>query len=318
MNKVGENFRKKIEEILMQGSEQYHNRKQITTVTQDDIRRKLAQINGVSIGEVEHELFEQKLLERPEFLKSIQTTQVTEIQTIFDSDALQAARKQLDDTGIFLMGETHGVLENPDIYYTLMRKLQCRALALEWEEELSPTIEHFLQTDKLLIDEILGNSSDGRITPGHFSLLKRLQKENMLEKLILYDPMLFLSTADSNKGAEIRDEGMAKNILSSLKPSVPTLITAGSFHTLTNETGEDGSFAANISLGVHLKRKFPNLQSGRIEYLSGSYSNYGIHSFEEIKSDQSTATFSQDQKGVFIFKLPHAHPAIFPKMKAVK
>ena len=142
----------------------------------------------------------------------------------FDADAVAGASEGLASTGLFLLGEKHRQTQIPRAIYTLMRRLDIRGLALEWESELRPLVDAFLAER---VDPSVALSEDGRITEGHFALLARLHDERRLERLVLMDE----TSRDWTGHWTERDAGMARRLLGERDPAVPTLVVAGGFHT---------------------------------------------------------------------------------------
>jgi hypothetical protein len=56
-----------------------------------------------------------------------------------EPSALAAARRSVAESGLLLLGEIHGVRENPLVIRSIMRALGLRGLALEWHEDLAHT-----------------------------------------------------------------------------------------------------------------------------------------------------------------------------------
>jgi hypothetical protein len=63
---------------------------------------------------------------------------------VIDPLARAAARRSLDSAGLLLLGEVHGVRENPLLMRALMQEFGLTSLALEWPEDLAPMIRAFL------------------------------------------------------------------------------------------------------------------------------------------------------------------------------
>jgi hypothetical protein len=59
---------------------------------------------------------------------------------VIEPPALAAARRSLDSAGLLLLGEIHGVRENPLLIRALMQAFGLTRLALEWPEDLVPAI----------------------------------------------------------------------------------------------------------------------------------------------------------------------------------
>lgn len=98
---------------------------------------------------------------------------VTSLGLPYESTALAAARTSLDEAGLLLLGEVHGVAENPLLIRDLMRALQITSLALEWPDGLTDTVASFLHTGTLTDHHLLW-FGDGRITAGHLRMLRDL------------------------------------------------------------------------------------------------------------------------------------------------
>lgn len=243
------------------------------------------------------------------FEEAVNNVSVSEIPTAFDESATRDIEEGLKRDKVFILGEMHGVKENVDVIYTLFKKFGFRQLALEWKPDLKQVAEMFLISNELNFNAIK-DSPDGRITAGHFALLKKLKSEEMLDGLICFDG------GSGGYGWNARDESMAKRILDAIS-STPTLVVAGNLHTKTEMIIFDNEPGEQHPMGEHVKRKIPNVASGKIEYLSGQYNNYGIKKFGEISSEEPApeARFFRDEKGVYIFRLPKAHAAIVPNPK---
>ena len=99
--------------------------------------------------------------------------------------ALAAARRSLDSSGLLLLGETHGVRENPLLIRALMLAFGLTSLALEWPGDLAPAIRAYL-AGKTLADHPWLWAGDGRITAGHLAVLAERAVAGPLE-LILFD-----------------------------------------------------------------------------------------------------------------------------------
>ena len=63
---------------------------------------------------------------------------VIDLDLVIEPRALAAARQSLDSAGLLLLGEIHGVRENPLLIGALMKAFGLTSLALEWPEDLAP------------------------------------------------------------------------------------------------------------------------------------------------------------------------------------
>jgi hypothetical protein len=186
-----------------------------------------------------------------------------------ESAALGAARTSLDEAGLLLLGEVHGVAENPLIIRDLMHALQITSLALEWPVGLADTVESFLHTGTLT-DHCLLWLGDGRITAGHLSTLGDLHAAGPL-RLTLFDPPL-----DASTGADAwarHDAAMATRLLTSAAAHTPTLVVAGNAHTPTASSGY------GVPLGAHLAAGRPAVRDIHIRYRAGSFYNLAPRRF---------------------------------------
>ena len=91
---------------------------------------------------------------------------VVDLGLVIEPAALAAARRSLAESGFLLLGEVHGVRENPLVIRALMRAFGLTGLALEWPAELAPAIGAFLAGERLADHPLLW-FGDGRITAGH-------------------------------------------------------------------------------------------------------------------------------------------------------
>lgn len=249
--------------------------------------------------------------DRITFMESIKSIRIKEVETDFEEQCVNSLNHELNTTKLFLLGETHGVKENPDIIYTLFRKFGFKQLALEWNKKLQTSIEKFLETGNLDF-EAIKNSSDGRITAGHFALLKKLKNDGLLESIICFDE------ESSSDGWDVRDANMAKNILSNLSDST-TLVVAGNLHTKVTSITFDNQETEHHTMGENVKKQITNVQSGEIKYFVGQFHNFGTGEFRPKPEniELPSAKFYKSTKGVYIFELPEAHVAIVPNPSKV-
>lgn len=244
--------------------------------------------------------------EKASFIEAISNVSIEEITTRFDEMVIQELGESVENNKLFILGEMHGAKENVDVIYTLFKKFGFRQLALEWEPKLEGVVEEYLRSGDLNFDSIK-ESPDGRITAGHFALLKKLDSEGMLEKLVCFDG------GSGGRGWDARDAVMAKNILSNLS-DIPTLVVAGNLHAKTETIVFDDESGERHPMGENVKKEIPNVPSGKIEYLAGQYHNYGTKEFKKDSSEESSsgAKFYRNEQGLYIFELPEAHVATVP------
>jgi hypothetical protein len=176
----------------------------------------------------------------------------------FEPAALAAARRSLAEYGLLVLGEVHGVAENPLLIRALLAELGLSSLALEWFDGLAPVIRAFLAGGALADHEALW-SGDGRITAGHLAVLAERAAAGPLE-LILFDGVM-----DAGWSWSRHDEAMAGRILAAAAPGAATLVVAGNAHTPTEPTG------LGVPLGAHLARQRPGVAEIRVSYGGGRF-----------------------------------------------
>jgi len=249
--------------------------------------------------------------DRFNFVESIKNIEISEIDTEFDEKSVESLITELGESKVLLFGETHGVKENVDIIYTLFKKFGFKKLALEWEIELREKAEKFLETGELDF-EVIKNSPDGRITAGHFALLRKLKDEGLLEELVCFVGKTPTGDWDS------RDACMAENIITHLSNS-PTLVIAGSLHTQVEPINFDYEKGEHHPMGENVKKKIPNVPSGKIKYLKGQFHNYGIKDFNEQSegAEFAKARFYKSNEDIYLFELPKAHVGTVPNPSEV-
>jgi hypothetical protein len=110
---------------------------------------------------------------------------VTDLTLVIEPSAEAAARRSLDQSGLLLLGEVHGVRENPLIIRALMQVFGLSGLALQWPADLAAVISAFTAGDALADHPLLW-LGDGRITAGHLAVLRERARAGQLD-LALFD-----------------------------------------------------------------------------------------------------------------------------------
>jgi hypothetical protein len=181
---------------------------------------------------------------------------------------------------------------------------------LEWSSrEFGEFTQEFLDNDHLNF-EAIKDSPDGRITAGHFALLKKLKEEDLLGEVILFDEN---TTGDTSWNE--RDLEMSQNLLNRLGEG-KTLIIAGKLHAQFNPITESDDTIRH-PMGEHIKNSLPNIPFGDIRYQKGQYHNLGTKYFT-VNPDIAPiakATFRLSEDGKYIYSVPEAHSAMVPNME---
>src|SRR5438067_7342408 len=158
------------------------------------------------------------------FLRAAAEFVVADLELEAEPSAVSAARRSLDDSGLLLLGEVHGVRENPLLIRALMQAFGLTSLALEWPDDLAPAVAAFL-AGQTLADHPMLWPGDGRITAGHLAVLAERAAAGPLE-LTLFDGIVEAGWSWSRC-----DEAMAARILAGGAAGIPTLVVAGNAHT---------------------------------------------------------------------------------------
>jgi hypothetical protein len=224
---------------------------------------------------------------------------VTDLGLVIEPAALAAARRSVDESGLLLLGEVHGVRENPLIIRALMQALGLGGLALEWPEDLAPITRAFL-AEGALADHPLLWFGDGRITAGHLAMLRERAAAGPLS-LALFD-----GTIGAGWSWSQRDEAMAGRILAHPAAGNGTLVAAGNAHTPTTPT------SLGIPLGACLAHHRPGVAQIRIRYGGGRYYNTGPRRFPRIRLARRQPRMHHSGRAL-VLDLPAAHEAVVPQ-----
>ena len=224
---------------------------------------------------------------------------VTDPGLVIEAPARAEAQRSLDSAGLLLLGETHGVRENPLLIRALMQAFGLTSLALEWPEDLAPMIRSFL-AGQTLADHWFVWGGDGRITAGHLAMLAERAAAGPLE-LILFDGVI----GDGWSWSQ-RDEAMARRLLAASGPGTRTLAVAGNAHTPTSP------IELGIPMGARLAGQRPGVREIRIGYGGGGFYNGGPRQFacREDPQDQ-TRLYQHDSE--LVLDLPLATEAVVPQ-----
>jgi hypothetical protein len=224
---------------------------------------------------------------------------VADLDIVAEPAAAAAARRSLDEAGLLLLGEVHGVRENPLVIRSLMEMFGLTSLALEWPEDLAPAVAAFL-AGEALTDHWLLWAGDGRITAGHLAVLAERAAAGPLE-LILFD-----GTIGAGWSWSQCDEAMATRVLARRAAGARTLVVAGNAHTPVGRTG------LGVPMGASLARQRPGVQEIRINYGEGSYYNLQPRRLAPAGPHQHQIRLRQHNDGL-VLDLPSAQEAVVPQ-----
>jgi hypothetical protein len=237
-----------------------------------------------------------------EFRQAVADFAAGELAVAAEPAARAAAERSVAESGFLLLGEVHGVRENPLIIAALLREFGMASLALEWPDGLAPVVSAFLAGEGLADHPLLW-ADDGRITAGHLAVLRELAAAGPLE-LTLIDGLM-----DEGWSWSQRDEAMARRVLAAPAPARGTLVVAGNAHTPVQPT------ALGVPLGAILASRRPGVREIRIDYRGGGYYNLAPHRFRPRTGSCpfSPALVLRDEDLTLI--LPTASEAVVPQRR---
>ena len=235
------------------------------------------------------------------FQRAVNEFDITSFRLSIDPAALAAARQSLDQSGLLLLGEVHGVRQNPLIVRALMVALDLTGLALEWPAALAEPVSGFF-ADGRVPDHAQLWGGDGRITVGHFALLRERFQAERLQALTLFDGV-------TEVGWSRREAAMAQRILNAQQPGSRTLVIAGSAHTALTPT------MLGVPIGARLAELRPGVREIRIRYTNGTYYNLSPQRFKLHWSLRRQARLHAEGSAL-VLDLPRAIQARVPHRMA--
>lgn len=145
-----------------------------------------------------------------------------------DIRQLNSFQSTLQKSKIIVHGEIHGIKENSDVIYTLVKKLDVKRLAIE----ASPAVSNFINSVKInsydfsLVDEDLFDLSV--LSLEMIKTIAILLQQNQLKELVFIDT--FFDNLDEDAiippSPQEREKQLTENILS-IDDSLPTLCIMG-------------------------------------------------------------------------------------------
>ena len=215
---------------------------------------------------------------------------------------LRVARGSLERTGLFVLGESHGIAETASAILTLVERLGVRVLALEWSfDEVGELLADVVATGRFDLDAIWAIpgggdlfARDGRFTAELVRVIEHLLESGALTAVVPIDRL------DQEPALEVdREVDMAERVLEHLRADAPMLVVPGYFHA--SRTPFDGF----EPMFVHLERALPGLANGALEFAEGAGYSRGEQSVRPL-----------DRPFDAVFRLEHATPATVPSRQA--
>lgn len=214
-----------------------------------------------------------------------------------DRISVERIRAALPDGGLVMVGEPHGTHETPGVLHALMTALDVRTIGFEWShEEMDECVRSFLRTGSFDLEGLWSLPAsaelfcgDGRITAGHFALLRRLRGEERLDRAILFDR---LDPEPAPEDWRSRDREMAERLLQEWDGRGVAVIAVGGFHVHLEQPG---------TMAHELAHRVP-VCTATIDYAGGHGWSRGAA--YEIRGTVPSAAIG--------LRLPAASPAVVP------
>ena len=191
-----------------------------------------------------------------------------------DIRQLNSFQSTLQKSKIIVHGEIHGIKENSDVIYPLVKKLGVKRLAIE----ASPAVSNFINSVKTgscdfsLVDEDLFDSSI--LSLEMIKTIAILLQQNQLKELVFIDT--FFDNLDEDAiippSPQEREKQLTENILS-IDDSLPTLCIMGQWHTQPKIV-TDGETRHESAL-YRLRKTKPNVPFIHNIYRQGQLFNDG-------------------------------------------
>ena len=191
-----------------------------------------------------------------------------------DIRKLSSLQSTLRKSNIIVYGEIHGIKENSDIIYALVKKLDVKRLAIE----ASPTVLNFINSvrtgscDFSLVDEDLFDLSV--LSLEMIKTIAILLQQNQLKELVFIDTFFDNLDKDAviSPSPQEREKQLTENILS-IDDSLLTLCIMGQWHTQPKVV-TDGETRHESAL-YRLRKTKPNVPFIHNVYRQGQLFNDG-------------------------------------------
>ena len=180
----------------------------------------------------------------------------------------------LQKSNLIVHGEIHGIKENANIVYTLVKKTCIQRLAIE----ASPTVFDFINSVKInsydfsLVDEDLFDLSV--LSLEMIKTIAILLQQNQLKELVFIDTFFDNLDKDAviSPSPQEREKQLTENILS-IDDSLPTLCIMGQWHTQPNVI--ENNKTQHKSALYRLRKAKPNVPFIHNVYRQGRLFNDG-------------------------------------------
>jgi hypothetical protein len=215
--------------------------------------------------------------------------------------------------GVVLVGETHGVAENAAVLDWLVRRLGPAQVALEWPAAAGAALwEH--AHGRVIDVGALRPSSDGRITPHHFEVVRRLVQRCFVSGIAAFVPE-HVQLPDDDRSQNVWEGAMARRLLELREAGCPTVAMVGSVHALLDPQPVRGPNATDVGrmfagdptfrdrdafypMGWHVAGAVSSVCI-LIRYGAGSFTNFGVRRFPRERAVKQEGLRHREGKLVF-------------------
>jgi hypothetical protein len=230
------------------------------------------------------------------FEEAVRDADASALDVKIEPEASAAARRSRDETGLLLLGEVHGVAQNPQLLRALLETFGIGTVALEWHQELAGVVDAAV-TGRPLPEHPFLWFGDGRVTAGHVAVLRAVRPE-----VVLFD-----GDAQMGWSWSQRDAAMAERLLAGLPEGRPCLVAAGNLHTRTRPV------QPGVPMGLHLARQRPGVVEVRIGYSGGAFYNGEPRTFDRRRRNAPGQVRLRARPGHLELELPWATEAVVPQ-----
>lgn len=196
---------------------------------------------------------------------------------ILSDQTISKINDLLNKQKVLLLGEMHGVQENPLLVEELVNKIRSvKTVGFEYPNEIEPAFNQLPIPTKELLEypPVQTMMKDGRFSSTHLEVIERLIKSRI--QIVCFDPKT--PTRDWNE----RDKGMADIITKYQEKNSDDkiLLICGNLHAKTKpfkmatSTKDDKPYDYT-PFGSYIK----NQVNVKLNYLSGHFYNFGVKDF---------------------------------------
>jgi hypothetical protein len=210
-----------------------------------------------------------------------------------EDDACLAVASVLEDKGVVLLGETHGVAENAAVVHWFVSRFGPVELGLEWGARAGAALQDFCAGAPIDASR-LRPSVDGRITPQLCRVARDLFQEGLVTRIAPFVPEGFVPPAEDTS-QNSWERALADRLLVLRDRAKPMIVLAGSVHALVDSqpvrgrsatpTGQlfarDPAFQHRdvfFPMGWHVAQAAPAITVG-LCYGRGTFTNMGMRRF---------------------------------------